>query len=359
MRRFLRVAAVAVACAAALAATGIFAAERYYTSQSGQGCASCHEMTVFVSAMHGSAHRNRACMECHTATLATKLRHIRVHLLHAAPETIRLRDVDVLEMVPSCQSCHQREYASWHAGPHSANYQMIFANAKQNSRQHLMEDCLRCHGMHFNGSVRELVQPQNTTGPWRLVRQDLADKPSIPCLACHAVHSEGAPEVRPATRISVANDPLHASLAFFDRRESVNFAVATLAIPVLYDGARLVNVSLDPRAAICYQCHAPRFPEAGTPAAAQGSRMQAGSGDDRTPMGVHEGLSFISCHTGHSENARASCKTCHPQMSHCGLDVEKMDTTYASASSSHNIHWVRCTDCHQHGIPKPKPNALR
>ena len=71
MRRFLRVAAVAVACAAALAATGIFAAERYYTSQSGQGCASCHEMTVFVSAMHGSAHRNRACMECHTATLAT------------------------------------------------------------------------------------------------------------------------------------------------------------------------------------------------------------------------------------------------------------------------------------------------
>jgi len=44
-------------------------------------------------------------------------------------------------------------------------------------------------------------------------------------------------------------------------------------------------------------------------------------------------------------------------MSHCGLDVEKMDTTYASASSSHNIHWVKCVDCHQHGIPKMKTPA--
>ncbi len=41
-------------------------------------------------------------------------------------------------------------------------------------------------------------------------------------------------------------------------------------------------------------------------------------------------------------------------MSHCGIDVEKMDTTYASAKSTHNIHWVKCIDCHQHGIPKPK-----
>jgi hypothetical protein len=28
-------------------------------------------------------------------------------------------------------------------------------------------------------------------------------------------------------------------------------------------------------------------------------------------------------------------------MSHCGIDVEKMDTTYASATSPHNIHWVK------------------
>jgi hypothetical protein len=28
-----------------------------------------------------------------------------------------------------------------------------------------------------------------------------------------------------------------------------------------------------------------------------------------------------------------------------------MDTTYFSAPSPHNIHWVKCADCHQHGIP--------
>jgi hypothetical protein len=337
-----------------IAGAGIFAVERYYTSQSGRGCAGCHEMAVNVSAMHGSAHRNAGCMDCHTASLATKLRHIRVHLVGGAPETIRLRDADVLEMVPNCQRCHQHEYAAWHAGPHSASYEAIFTNAKQNSHQHLMEDCLRCHGMHFDGSVRELVQPQNTQGPWRLVRTDLAQSPSIPCMACHAMHSEGAPEVRPETRISVAGDAIMPSLAFFDRREDMHFAAAALLIPTLYDGARPVKVSPDPRAAICYQCHAPRQPEAGSAAATEGWGMQAGSGDDRTPMGVHEGLSCISCHNGHAENARASCKTCHPQMSHCGIDVEKMDTTFLSAASSHNIHWVRCTDCHQHGIPKAK-----
>jgi hypothetical protein len=41
-------------------------------------------------------------------------------------------------------------------------------------------------------------------------------------------------------------------------------------------------------------------------------------------------------------------------MSNCGLDVEKMDTTYANAKSAHNIHWVKCTDCHTKGVPKMK-----
>jgi len=41
-------------------------------------------------------------------------------------------------------------------------------------------------------------------------------------------------------------------------------------------------------------------------------------------------------------------------MSHCGIDVEKMDTTYASKTSKHNVHWVKCADCHEHGVPKVK-----
>ena len=198
------------------------------------------------------------------------------------------------------------------------------------------------------------VQPLNATGPWKLVRPELAGEPTIPCQTCHEVHREGAPESRPEKRISVAGQPVHGTLAYFDRREGLHLTAATLTIPEMHDGARPIKVSQDARAAICYQCHAPRQAEPGTPEALNGWGRQVGSGDDRTPMGVHEGLSCISCHNGHNENARASCKTCHPQMSHCGIDVEKMDTTFASATSAHNIHWVKCADCHTHGVPKVK-----
>jgi hypothetical protein len=220
-----------------------------------------------------------------------------------------------------------------------------------------MNDCFRCHGMHFDGSIRDLVQPQNAQGPWHLTRAGIGDQPTMPCQTCHQTHYQGAQETKPSKRISVAGEAVHDSLAFFDRRERIHFAAATLAIPQLQDGARPVKMSEDKRQAICYQCHAPRIPDAGTVAAAQHWGPQVGSGDDRTPMGVHEGLSCISCHFGHNENARASCKTCHPQMSHCGIDVEKMDTTYANGASKHNIHWVKCVDCHQHGIPKMKTPA--
>jgi hypothetical protein len=357
MKRPLRNAAIVIVSLAIVAGAGIYGASWYYTSPSGNGCARCHEMATFVDAMHGSPHRGVGCMDCHQASLATKLRHIRVHLTGPMPEAIRLRDVDVLEMAPNCEKCHRHEYAAWHAGPHSATYGQIFLNPKQNSQQHLMDDCLRCHGMHFNGSVRDLVQPLNTAGPWHLIRSGFADQPAIPCQACHWIHRAGAPETRPAARISVAGAAVHDWLAFYDRREAMHFAAAALSIPQLHDGARVVKASQDERQAICYQCHASRQPEAGTVAAANGWGPQVGSGDDRTPIGVHEGLSCFSCHGGHNENARASCKTCHPQMSHCGLDVEKMDTTYASASSPHNIHWIRGADCHRHGIPTVKTQA--
>jgi hypothetical protein len=134
----------------------------------------------------------------------------------------------------------------------------------------------------------------------------------------------------------------------------MHIAAVALPLPVVFDGVRRVNVSPDPRQGVCYQCHAPRPADAENVAAVKGWGLQAGSGDDRTPMGVHEGISCVACHNSHNQSARASCKNCHPQMSHCGIDVEKMDTTFVSATSPHNIHWVKCTDCHQHGIPAVK-----
>lgn len=37
--------------------------------------------------------------------------------------------------------------------------------------------------------------------------------------------------------------------------------------------------------------------------------------------------------------------------------VETVDTSYANAPSGPNIHWIKCTDFHQHSIPKAKQAA--
>jgi hypothetical protein len=354
MMRLLRLAGLFVACVAAVSVAVMYGASYYYTSQHGQGCASCHEMAAYTSAVHTSAHRTATCMDCHDASLGTKLRHIRAHLFGQPAESIHLRDVDVLTMTMKCQGCHRHEYAGWRAGPHSATYAQIFADAEHNAKRRLADDCLRCHGMHFGGGIRDLVQPIGAKGPWRLVRTSLADKPTMPCMACHQLHREGPTQSKPAQRISATAEPISATLAFLDRREQMHFGAGQLGMPVLFDGARAVKISPDQRQAICYQCHAPRQPESGDMAAVNHWGSQVGSGDDRTPIGVHEGISCFACHNGHSENAAASCKTCHPQMSHCGIDVEKMDTSFASAKSAHNIHWMRCADCHRDGVPKPK-----
>jgi hypothetical protein len=111
-------------------------------------------------------------------------------------------------------------------------------------------------------------------------------------------------------------------------------------------GSRRVRTSPDRRQALCYQCHAPL------------ADRQVGGGDDRTPIGVHEGLSCLACHQKHGQNTRASCADCHPRLSNCGIDVEKMDTTFLSPSSKHNVHFVKCVDCHTKGVPPRRKSAV-
>jgi hypothetical protein len=108
------------------------------------------------------------------------------------------------------------------------------------------------------------------------------------------------------------------------------------------EGDRPVKMSPDRRQALCYQCHAPR------------AGNQVYSGDDRTPVGVHEGLSCLACHAKHGLATRASCTGCHPRLSNCGIDVEKMDTSFKSPDSPHDVHRVACLDCHPKGVPKKK-----
>lgn len=328
------------------------AASLYYESGAGAGCTSCHEMQSFYDQWHSSSHRGIGCEKCHGGALTfdasfhwNNATRVYSHLRGDLPEQIRFANRYVQTMTEPCKACHRQEYAAWQAGPHSATYTRIFLDKKHNSANMLMDDCLRCHGMHFEGGIGDLVTPVNRRGPWRLVPAELAGRPSMPCLTCHQMHRRGSPLQKADVEGRVpgpSQEIARPSLALFDRRTQQYIPLRDLPIPVMLEGDRVVKMSKDQRQALCYQCHAPV------------STMQVAGGDDRTAVGVHEGISCLACHAQHGQKTRASCAACHPKMSNCGLDVEKMDTTFRSTDSKHNVHWVKCADCHTKGVPKKK-----
>ena len=326
----------AVACLALLAIPG---ANLYYRSSRGEGCARCHEIRANFDTWRHSSHRKVNCVECHASSLATNVRRVSRHARGDVPEQIHLQLDDALQMVARCQACHQQEFSQWRSGAHSTTYARIFTDPEHNHKRRLMDDCLRCHGMHFQGPIGDVVEPISTNGPWRLKDRKLINAPVIPCLTCHSIHREGEPLGKSDRQAGPKQEVTRPSVSLMDRRTQLHLSVAYLPIPPMLEGPRPVRTSTDRRQALCYQCHAPE------------ATRQVASGDDRTPIGVHEGLSCFACHEKHGQKTRASCSTCHPRLSNCGLDVEKMDTTFFAASSKHNIHFVKCIDCHPKGVP--------
>ena len=338
-----------VLVAAALMVPG---ASLYYESGGGRGCTACHEMQPLFDQWHASSHRGVACQKCHGGALTMDARfhwnnatRVYSHVRGDLPERIGFPNRYVQDMTGPCQSCHRQEYAAWQSGPHSATYARIFLDKKYNTENMLMDDCLRCHGMHLEGGIADLVTPVNRAGPWKLATPELADRPAMPCVTCHEMHREGEPMQKTSAEgrsPGPSQEIARPSLALFDRRTRQYIPLAELPMPAMMEANRVVRMSKDQRQALCYQCHAPT------------AAMQVGSGDDRTGIGVHEGISCLACHSQHGQKTRASCASCHPKMSNCGLDVEKMDTTFRSSDSKHNIHWVKCLDCHTKGVPKKK-----
>jgi hypothetical protein len=347
LRRLLLAAFAAGALAFATLATSSW----YYGGDDGMGCARCHEIRPMVETWSASTHRSIGCKDCHGSSLSADLRmHVKnlervwLHSRGEAPEQIRIRHQDVGALVERCAACHRQEHAAWKNGPHGVSYAAIFLDPKHNADQQLMDDCLRCHAMHFEGGIRDLVTPLDRKGPWRFVTAADADRPAVPCLACHSVHRKGEPLVRPAGErpAGSAQETVRPSLALYDRRSLEHVGVDRLPLPAMREGDRPVKASPDRRQALCYQCHAPR------------AGMQVFSGDDRTPVGVHEGLSCLLCHAKHGQTTRASCAGCHPRLSNCGIDVETMDTTFRSPDSRHDVHRMACLDCHAKGVPRKK-----
>jgi Cytochrome c554 and c-prime len=352
-RRLLRTRVIAPLLVVLFAIFLLPGASLYYHYSGGRSCTRCHEIWQPYRDWHESAHRSVACSECHGDVMTLdagfhlkNLRQLVKHLHGQVPEQVRLKTDDVLRIEKRCAKCHREEYASWAAGPHGATYSKIFLDKEHNTNTLLMDDCLRCHSMHFQGSIRDLVTPVSRTGPWKLLDSKLGDQPAMPCLTCHQMHRHGNPlESRPAVKPDDAGpkqEIVRPSLALFDRREQDYVSLDRLPLPRVYEGARLVKVSPDQRQALCYQCHAPS------------ATGQVETGDDRTPLGVHEGLSCFACHEKHGQTTRASCTTCHPQLSNCGINVETMDTTFKSAKSAHNVHTMKCIDCHTKGVPQKK-----
>ncbi len=320
----------------------------YYAAAGGRACLNCHELEPAYHLWAASTHRSVECKECHGSIFSTdvgfhlnNLRELWLHVRGHVPERLLVQQRDISRgMNERCGKCHQQEFAAWGAGPHHATYERIFLNSDHNARRLPNDQCLLCHGMYFERSIRDLVRPVDRKGPWQLATTSVRpDEASIPCLACHEVHRSGTPlRLRAEASAEKSAEPPMSS-AFYDRREQLHFSTELLPLPAMRDGSRPVRVSPDARQGICYQCHAADF------------TFQAGSGDDRTCVGVHEGLSCFACHSGHDLNARASCAQCHPRLSNCGLDVQRMDTSFNSTASRHNIHFVKCTDCHVDGVP--------
>lgn len=325
------------------------AASVYYEALGGEACGRCHEIGPAVGSWARSSHRSVECRHCHgglwtldPAFHLGNLQRLFTHFAGELPERIRIRDSHVDALVARCRECHRSEFADWEAGPHGVAYRDVFLDDKHNSNWLLMDDCLRCHGMFFENGIRDVVKPLSTEGPWELIDPRTAERPAIPCLACHQMHrtdESAGPPAADGEGAAAAQPLLRPSLAFFDRRGRWHVPGEQLPVPEIRDGERRVSTGEDPRQGLCYQCHAPL------------ETLEAGSGDDRTCLGVHEGLSCLACHRGHRQSTRASCRECHPRLSNCGVPVESMDTTFGSPESRHDIHTVRCADCHPAGIP--------
>lgn len=309
-------------------------------------CASCHEIVGSVHTFASSAHRELSCKECHGTALSNGVHSMKEksmmvvnHFRGDNTTDIRMNEYQVLEVMNNCKRCHQSEYSKWESGRHSATYKYIFLDSIHNSKEQLNYDCLRCHGMFYEGTIEDLIEPISMDGPWHLTDQKRGSMPTIPCMACHMIHTEGhtmsellaEDQYSDSARFFSPNSP---GLSFYDRAEKTNYPVELMATIKLYNADTLLTVSNDPVTRNCVQCHSPN------------AWHEAGTSDDRIPRGVHQGLSCAACHEPHSNYERNSCATCHPAISNCNLDVTQMNTTYADKNSPNNIHFVSCTDCH-------------
>ena len=183
------------------------------------------------------------------------LRRLVQHVRQGFADPVRLGARDIPRLMERCRSATGRSSRSGNRAAHSATYERLFLDAKHNQKRLLMDDCLRCHGMHFEGGIRDLVAPVDTKGPWRLLRPELAEPardpvPELPSGAsrgrdcCHEARRGKSTPAQSAAKQELSRP----SVALFDRREQRHFSVDLLPLPAMRDGARAVKIESGPAA---------------------------------------------------------------------------------------------------------------
>ncbi len=315
-------------------------------------CASCHEISPSHETWMTSSHRDIACFECHGTALSNglhslteKTRMVRTHIAgDGRSDQISLTEAQLIGIMDRCTGCHQEEYKKWGSGGHSASYADIFLNEAHNRMEQPYWDCFRCHGMFYEGNIYDLIDPVSSQGPWKLINEEMESMPVILCSTCHEIHSENTPRMEYGTREDDSevfyerkrrNEENHPKAGLYVRADAIFLRADQLPQPGIYTEDREIRVTQNPLQRVCVQCHAPDW------------QHYAGTEDDRTPSGVHEGLACMACHETHSNDASNACVQCHPVISNCGLDHQAMNTTYHDPGSPNNIHHVKCADCHE------------
>ncbi len=205
-----------------------------------------------------------------------------------------------------CVSCHTGEHKRWSTTLHAADPAAVLTNEEHNKTELLIDECITCHAPFQAGKykVGDFVQPVNQTGPWKVVDANVSQWQAIKCEVCH------------------------------DPTSKAPFKLA------FYDPATQKYVEVKDSTTLCEKCHQP------------------GTDDSRDLKGsVHEGLQCATCHfqkgTEMSLDPHQACAQCHPNVNPKHPDVTKLDTTFLSADSKNNIHFVTCLTCQPGGTPTP------
>ncbi|MDR1356118.1 MAG: hypothetical protein LBJ58_00425 [Tannerellaceae bacterium] len=259
-------------------------------------CAQCHEVSPSHESWLQSAHADVRCIDCHGTAFSRGLHSLKeksgMVLAHWFDEKqnidIRLTEEQMLDVVLRCAECHRAEHAGWLESGHALTYGEVFMNGEHNREEKPYADCLRCHGMFYEGDIHTLMSLEGEPDDWHIYDKKQAERPAITCLSCHEIHTPNPVSTRrtPTDTTSLSDKAPYTSL--YVRADKTHLRTDLLTPVTIMQGDSSALAAIDPASLLCLQCHAPN------------SSHRAGSSDDRTPLGIHAGKSCLDCHSAHS-----------------------------------------------------------